>query len=100
MAYGERLKNPGADEVPNGRQSYNGAINQVKGNLKWSLTFLSTEEIIDLLVQVQATDNDIVELQKKIEYHNSRIDRLQEKIELLGYENQESCDGEVDESLF
>lgn len=83
MAYGESLKNPGANEVPEGRQSYEGAIKQVKGNLKWSLSFLSTEEILDLLVEVNSTPNNSEELEIRIEYYRSRIRKLEKKKDLL-----------------
>ena len=83
MGYGETLKNPGANDFPEGRRSYEGSIKQVKGNLRWSLKFLSPEEIIELLVQVQVTPNDVQEIKSRIEYYDSQIEKLQKKLELL-----------------
>lgn len=90
MAYGERLKNPGAKDFPEGRQSYQGSIKQVKGNLKWSLKFLSPEEIIELLAEVNPTPNDIEELNYLIAYHRFHKERLQKKLELLSSDKLET----------
>lgn len=90
MGYGETLKNPGANDFPEGRRSYEGSIKQVRGNLRWSLKFLSPEEIIELLVEVQATTNDVEEIKSRIEYYDSRIEKLQKKLELLEHGNSVS----------
>jgi hypothetical protein len=43
------------DRTPTGRESWNGTLNQVEGNLEWMLEFLSPEEIIELTADIVFT---------------------------------------------
>jgi hypothetical protein len=39
--------------VPKGRESWQDAMNQVKGNIRWMLEFLSSEELIEEIARIE-----------------------------------------------
>ena len=94
MSYGKKLKNPGLkDKTPEGRTSFRGAIKQVEGNLRWSLTFLDPDEIIVKLVEVFSEELDnknfsspekrLRFLRNLREFHDGMIEEVDKEIEQI-----------------
>jgi hypothetical protein len=92
MSYGKKLKNPGLkDNTPEGRTSYQGALKQVEGNLRWSLTFLDPDEIIVKLVEVFSEELDKKNFsspEKRLrflrglrEFHDGMLEDIDEEID-------------------
>jgi hypothetical protein len=88
--YGDTLNHPGStSRTPSGRESWNGAKNQAKGNIEWMLTFLDSEEIIGIIV------NQNVELVKNIHPVSKRYKYLQALEDYLT-SMEERCNLEIE----
>lgn len=70
-----QLKHGSRNETPENTESYHKAVKQTKGNLKWSLQFLSPEDIVNLLSQV-SSENLKDDFSTSVEKYN-RLDNLQ-----------------------
>ncbi|MFB6199420.1 MAG: hypothetical protein ABEJ83_00955 [Candidatus Nanohaloarchaea archaeon] len=91
MSYGRPLKNPGSrGETPDGRTSWQDAQNQVKGNLKWAMNFLSAEEVIAKLANIHTQDylpssnkpkKRVKYLRGLKQFHLNVVERLETEIE-------------------
>lgn len=92
MSYGERLKNPSnRGETPPGRTSWEDAVNQVQGNLRWCLSFLDTGEVIKLLAEVvrsmytgkayRDSSERAIALRLRASFHEELAKLLYEKVE-------------------
>lgn len=92
MTYGSTLKSPrNTDRTPSGRQSWKSAQNQASGNLRWILSFLSGEETIAKLTEIELEDvEEIFPVSKRYQYlnnlkiyHKSKLKACEAEIERL-----------------
>jgi len=89
MTYSRKLQAPESTfRTPSGRESWNGAKNQAKGNIEWMLTFLDSDEIIGILV------NQNVEQVKNINPVSKRYKYLQALEDFLN-SMEERCREEI-----
>lgn len=80
-----KLRRPGSTcRVPKGRESWQDAMNQVKGNIRWMLEFLSSEELIEEIARIEfkeytSKQTSISSTYKNLEtlsYYHDRMSRF------------------------
>lgn len=90
MSYGKKLKNPGLKgKTPEGRTSWQDAQNQVEGNLRWALKFLSSEEVIAKLNSLASNDvqfSSSESLEERLRYLEGLSDYLEQQLEVTDRE--------------
>lgn len=80
-----KLERPATtDRTPEGRESWKGAQNQVKGTLEWALDFMEVEEVIELLARVSQSslveENTISEALLLKKYHERSASKIDNKL--------------------
>jgi hypothetical protein len=92
MGYGDRLKNPDLlGKTPEGRTSYQDALNQVKGYIEWSLDFLSPEEIVGIINETYLSDarkHSFSSTEKRLQYLNLLAEHHEQSLEVIEQERQ------------
>ncbi len=90
--YGCKLtRSATTNKVPSGRESWKSAQNQASGNLRWILSFLSGEETIAKLTEIELENIDeIFPVSKRYQYlnnlkiyHKSKLKNCEAEIERL-----------------